>query len=153
VTELLEVRDVDRLDLEFSLPQDLLARVRAGTPVEWEVEGVDDGKGRGEISVIFPALDEATRTFRCRLTVGNPGTRFRPGVLVKARAVVAEARGVLAVPAAALSRTGAGWEATVLAGGRPERRPVEIGIRSADRFEVRAGLSEGEKVWVPRFSG
>jgi len=147
------IQEVDRLDLEFSLPQELLARVGPGTRVEYEVEGIAGGKGCGTVAVIFPALDEATRSFRCRLTIDDPGGKYRPGVLVNVRAVVAEAREVLSVPTAALVRAGTGWEATVLAGGKPERRPVEVGVRAADRTEVRSGLAEGDRVWVPRTAG
>jgi RND family efflux transporter MFP subunit len=153
VTELLEVREVERLDLEFSLPQELLAKVRQGTRVEYEVEGIRDGKGSGQVEVIFPALDEATRSFRCRLTVPNGEMKCRPGALVKVMLIVDEVKDALAVPLSALSRAGAGWEATVLANGRPERRAVEIGVRAAELVEVRSGLGEGEKVWVPRTTG
>ncbi len=150
ITSLLEIQEMDVLDLEFSLPQEMLSRVRTGTRVEFEAEGVEGGAARGEISIVYPAVDELTRSFRSRVVVENEGMKFRPGLLVKARVVDREEKDVLVVPSSALSRSASGWQALVLAEGPPARRAVELGVRTEDESEVKAGLSEGERVWVPR---
>src|SRR5579863_6057215 len=83
ITYVLEVQEVELLDLEFSLPQDMLSRVKKGTSLTYEVAGVVSGRGRGTISIIYPALDEATRSFRCRATIDNPDLKFKPGMLAQ----------------------------------------------------------------------
>jgi membrane fusion protein (multidrug efflux system) len=87
VVRLLEVQETQVLHLEFALPQALLARARPGLPVEFSVEGERDPPARAEVAVIFPVVDEATRTFRCRVVVDNAAGRWRPGVLADVRAL------------------------------------------------------------------
>jgi len=150
ITHLIEVQEIDILDLEFSLPQDMISRVRKGTGIEFDVEGVEGGPGSGEISAIYPAMDEKTRSFRCRVQVKNEDLKYRPGLLVKVRVVDREVGDTLVVPARALSQTAAGWQALVLVDERPERRSVQVGLRTDDRLEIKEGLVEGDRIWLPR---
>ncbi len=92
VTHLLEIQEVDRLYLEFSLPQELLAEVRAGTALEFQVEGGVAGWRTGHVAVIFPAIDEATRAFRCRAEIDNTDGLLAPGLLARVRVALAEGR-------------------------------------------------------------
>lgn len=90
ITELLEVRQVDTLFLEFSMPQEYLEVVHEGTLLEFTVEGVAGESIASKIAVVFPALDEATRSVRCRAIIPNPDRRLQPGVLVRVRVVEGE---------------------------------------------------------------
>ena len=149
ITDLMVVQEIDRLDLEFSLPQEMLTRVRPGTRVEFEAEGAG-AKGSGAVAVVFPSLDEATRSIRCRLTMDNKDLRFRPGLLVKVEVIEDEVKDALVIPSGALTRTTGGWQVVVLADGKPDRRSIRVGIRAEERLEVKDGLTEGDRVWVPR---
>jgi len=146
VTHLLEIQEVGTLYLEFALPQELLGSVAVGTPLEFEVEGVPDGAGVGAVAVIFPALDEATRSFRCRAILDNKAHKYSPGLLARVRVVTHEIADALVVPRAALTPGAAGWTAQVLEAGRPVARAVEVGRVGDDRAEVLGGLAEGERV-------
>ena len=149
VTQLLEIQQVDTLELEFSLPQSMLSRVGPGTRVHFEVEGVEGSSGSAGISTVFPALRDATRSFRCRVLVKNPDGKLRPGLLVQVRIVDEVAQGALIVPGKALVETATGPHAFVLDGGKPARREVKTGVEEGDRVQVLEGLAEGEQVWVP----
>ncbi|RMF93678.1 MAG: efflux RND transporter periplasmic adaptor subunit [Nitrospinota bacterium] len=145
VTHLLEVQDIRVLELEFSLPQEFLAQVQPGTPVMFRIEGIEEG--RGKIDTVFPALDETTRSFRCRVLIDNADRRLRPGLLVQVQ-VVQEATDVLAVPRQALSQTASGWQVVVDEDGTPTPRRVEVGLLTQEEAEIREGLQEGERVWI-----
>jgi membrane fusion protein (multidrug efflux system) len=146
ISHLLRLQQVDRLELEFSLPQNLLSRVKQGTAVDYEVEGVDAGRGRGQIAVVYPEIDEQTRAFRCKVEVGNADGRFRPGLLSRVR-IADERKDVLIVPRQALEQSVSGWYVRVQ--GEADRRKVEVGLVTDEQAEVQSGLKEGEKVWVP----
>jgi multidrug efflux pump subunit AcrA (membrane-fusion protein) len=150
VTHLLEIQEIGTLQLEFSLPQDMLSQVRGGTPVEFEVEGVEGGKGSGEISAVYPRLDEATRSFRCRVLVENEGLKFRPGLLAQVRVVVREVQDKLVVPLKALWRTATGWQVVVSNEGHPIPRNIEVGLMTQDEAEVLSDLREDDQVFVPK---
>jgi len=150
VTELLEIRDVASLDLEFRLPQRMLSRVSAATVLLWEIEGVADGRGESTLSLILPDLDEATRTFRCRTVLPNPDGRLRPGLLARVRVVEDSPREALYIPAAAIVSSQRGPSVRVLEGGRPALRPVRTGESWGDFLEVLEGLSPGDRILVAK---
>ena len=148
VTPLLEVQDVETLLLEFSLPQEMLASVHKGTPVSYEVSGASAARAAGTVQIVYPAIDEATRSFRCRVAVSNKDFRYRPGQLVQVRVLEREVPNALAVPRTALQQTANGWRVTVEADGKPQARPVKVGLLTEDAAEITQGLSAGQRVWI-----
>lgn len=144
VTHLLEIQETATLELEFALPQSWLASVRAGTGLTFDVEGVPDGAGAAAVEVVFPAIDEMTRSFRCRAVVANDGGRYRPGLLAQVRVTVRSAKGALVVPESALRRGTAGWQ--VATAPRGDLRDVVVGIVADGLAEIRSGLAEGDLV-------
>jgi len=147
ITPLLEIQEVSVLELLFSLPQESLPRVKKGMPVLFRVEGLPGGQGMATLETIFPANDEATRAFRCRVIVQNPNQVLRPSLLAQVGVVKRQLPNVLAVPRSALTETLTGWRATVVADGKREARDVKIGlITFMDSVEILDGLREGEQV-------
>ena len=57
-----------------------------------------------------------------------------------------EAPRVLRMPASALVRDGANWFTFVVQNGRTIRRAVTVGQRGGELFEVRGGVSDGDRV-------
>lgn len=149
VSHLVEVQEVETLELEFSLPQRLLTRVDTGTAVSYEIEGLEDLSGKGPIDVLFPQVDEATRSFRCRLFVDNTNKALRPGLLVRVQ-VMARPIGGLAIPRKALQRTAAGWHVIVQENGREAKRTVEVEMAGEATAIILSGLKEGESIKVPK---
>ena len=146
VTHLLEVQDIATLYLEFSLPQELLSLVRTGTPLTFAAEGVAGAESSGEVATIFPAIDEATRSFRCRTIVENTNQTFRPGMLCRVQVVSREAPDALAVPRAALRSAASGWKVIVSNDGHSVERTVQVGLLTDEWAEIKEGLREGDKV-------
>jgi HlyD family secretion protein len=65
---------------------------------------------------------------------------------VEARIVIWSADNAVKVPESAVFRQGQAWNAFVIAGGRAQRREIEIGHRSDTEEEVLRGLAEGDQV-------
>ncbi len=145
-TQVLEIQEVNTLYLEFSLPQETRERVKEGTPLEFEVEGVPGGVGIATVDTVFPAIDAATRSFRCRAVISNTTRRYQPGMLAKVRVLTGEAVGALLVPRQALVSTASGWQVTVLEGEHPRQRTVSVGLMTDEAAEILEGLEEGEAV-------
>ena len=68
---------------------------------------------------------------------------------VEANIVVAEAKGVLVLPAEAIKD----GHVLRVSDGEVERVPVEAGIRGTDRVEVRGALADGDLVVSPPLAG
>ena len=147
VTHLLEIQDISSLELEFSLPQEMLASVKEGqTRVLFDVEGITAGHGEATVTLVYPAIEESTRSFRCRAVVPNPDHRFRPGLLVRVRAAVHTVEGALVAPRSALRQTSTGWEVTVSRAGKETSQAVKVGIVGEEKAEILEGVAEGENV-------
>jgi len=149
VTQLVEVQEVGVLELLFSLPQDLLRSVRPGTEVEFEVEGMKGSGGTGKIDVVFPAMDESTRSFRCRVLVDNAEGKYRPGLLARVRAVEEEIKDAVVVPRQAVAETAAGWQVWASGGDGPALQPVRVGAVTEEEVEILEGLKAGDRVLFP----
>ncbi len=148
-----EIQETGTLYLEFSLPQELLGIIKVGAPLDYEVEGVKDGTGKGQVAVVFPSIDEATRSFRCRTIIESKDRKFRPGLLARVWVVDRSVDSALIVPKAALDQTATGWRVMVSAGGTAVSRPVTVGLMTDDAAEITGGLKEGEQVLVPQVIG
>jgi len=149
VTHIVEVQETASLDLEFLLPQPMLARVGAGTLIAWDAEGLAGDRVTIPIEKILPDIDEATRSFRCRATVANPEGRLRPGMLARVRVLEESAREALFVPSDAVSAAEDGSEVRIIQDGKPAARTVKTGERFGDFVEIVEGLTAGDRIVVP----
>jgi len=149
ITALVEIQDTSVLELEFSLPQELLRVIRAGTPVEFEAEGVQGTRRPGKIDVVFPALDESTRSFRCRVLVENPDLKYRAGLLGRVRVVEEEVKDALTIPRAAATPAGDLWQVLGNGGDGPAPRPVKVGLVTEEDVQILEGLKAGDRVLLP----
>jgi Cu(I)/Ag(I) efflux system membrane fusion protein len=103
-------------------------------------------KFKGAISVINPFLDETKRTAKVRIDIANPDFNLRPGMYVNAELEMNMGEG-LTVPVSAIMPTGARNIAFVDKGqGKLEPRLVQLGAKYGHFYEVKNGLTEGERV-------
>ncbi|MFD7084898.1 efflux RND transporter periplasmic adaptor subunit [Streptomyces sp. NPDC059918] len=85
--------------------------------------------------------------YAATLTVTSPTDDLRSGLSASIQVVVGEASGVLSVPAAAVSGTGANRSVTVVKGdGTAVRTPVTVGLEGDSTDQILSGVAEGEKV-------
>ena len=98
---------------------------------------------------VVPVVDEATRTAKVRIELGNDHGKLSFGQLVTARLVGDPPNGaepVLAVPRSAIQRVDGRSVVFVKGDSGFERRIVELGVSTGDQIEVRRGVKAGELV-------
>jgi RND family efflux transporter MFP subunit len=81
VTKLLEIVSIDAPYVEFSVPQVQGANVGVGTVVTMRIEGKQDHELTAPIELMYPDVDEKTRSTKCRASL--PSGELRPGALVR----------------------------------------------------------------------
>ncbi len=146
-TEILELADLDRLWVQaevFGAQSDWL---ETGQHAEVSLAYRPGERRDGEISHIYPELDEFTRTVRARIALDNPGTRFRPGMWTAITIHAGDSDEHVFVPLEALIRTGR--DARIVVREHDEHfvvRHVEPGEVSGERVAILDGLAEGEEV-------
>lgn len=139
---------------EFSLQQQALADLHTGQAAVLRTDTFPNRQWSGEVTIINPAVEEATRSVRVRATFDNPGGDLRPGMFVNVEVLARDQRSVLAVPATAIIYAPYGdsvfvipQEAQAASGTRAaQQRFIQAGERRGDFVEVLSGLTEGETV-------
>lgn len=83
VTNVLEVQAIHPLYLEFSVPQAYCNYLHVGSPLSFEIDGLELKSHTSQIDLIYPILDETTHSLRCRAVIDNKDFNIRPGSLAK----------------------------------------------------------------------
>jgi YHS domain-containing protein len=100
------------------------------------------------VSHTLPRFDGASRSWRVRLELDNPGLVFRPEMFVDVEFQVPLPAAV-SVPTGAVIDTGRRKIVYAVVGeGLFEPREVQTGWRTGDRVEIVRGLQPGEKIAV-----
>lgn len=102
----------------------------------------------GRIAEILPVVDNATRTYRARITLENPHNRLQPGMYLNVRlAQAVQGEPVMAIPREALIQTGSS-NTVLLAQGDGHFIPKEVsaGREFGEWVEIRQGLAAGDRV-------
>jgi HlyD family secretion protein len=148
---LLEVGDPRALEIVSDLLSTDAVKVRPGNAVlveQWGGERTIHGTVRrvepsGFMKVSALGVEEQ------RVNVVEEAWKaLGDGYRVEVRIVIWEAKDAVKVPTTSLFRSGEGWSAFVVEGGRARARAVEIGRRNGLEAEVLKGLAPGETVIV-----
>jgi membrane fusion protein (multidrug efflux system) len=142
--------------VNFSLPQQDLARLRPGLSVRLTAAGLGQEPVTGEITAINPELDGATRSVTLQATVANSDERLRPGMFATVTVVLPDRQEVLALPATAVLYAPYSDSVFVVEEKKDEatgvvsqvlrQQFVRIGEKRGDFVAVREGLKPGESV-------
>jgi membrane fusion protein, copper/silver efflux system len=124
-----------------------LAQIKVGTEVTIRPRALQGRSFSGAVSLIYPHLNPQTRTGRIRIQVPNLDEELRPEMYVDADIQTGSSEPVLAVPDSAVIDSGSRQVVFIDKGdGRLEPRDVKPGAKGAGFTEIRAGVSEGDKV-------
>lgn len=142
--------DVERLEIEASVPVELIGGLKIGRTLDVVV---DAGTVlEAEVRTLLPVENVSTRTRPVRLSVDVdevPSFLLADGRSVTLQVPVSDPRMALLVPKDALVQgLGGQWRVFVAEEGMAVPRTVTIGQANGTRFEVLSGLAEGELVVV-----
>lgn len=130
--------DVFEQDLQF---------VQAGSRAHIEVAAYPGVHMMGQVSFVYPTVDERSRTNRVRLTVDNPDLRLKPGMFATMYLDAKIGEDAPVVPHDAVVVTG---ERNLVflrtPDGMLEPREVVLGARAGNRVQILQGLTEGQTI-------
>ncbi len=150
---ILHIAQIDKLKVLVQISEQYFPNVKVGMPVEM---GVDIYPGRsfaGEVSLIYPTLDAATRTFTVEVTVPNESKLLRPGMYGRTQFNMGTKEAVLVRDVAVQKQFGSAENYVFVDNnGVAERRRVTKGRQVGDQIDILSGLKPGERVLVTGFS-
>lgn len=154
-TPITSLHSVSPMYAEFSLPQQALAEVKVGQKIQMTVDIFPGSKWEGEVSVINPEVEVATRNVRIRATVENPDARLAPGMFVNVEALSSDDHQVVIIPATSVIYAPYGDSVFVVEEKKKpdgkialtaRQRFVRLGARRGDFVAVVSGISPGESM-------
>ncbi len=124
------------------------ALLQPGLPVRLTTDAFPGEVFPGQIERIAPIFKEATRQARVELLIANPDQRLKPGMFIRATAVLARQPAAVIVPEQALTtRDGQTGVFLVAADGQSVSwQAVKVGIRNAERVELVGSSLHGRVV-------
>ncbi len=143
---LYDIVDLSTIWVQADVYEVNLPFVKLGQPASLTLPYQPGRVWRGRVVFINPTVDPATRTIKARLEFANPKGELKPDMY--ADVVIGGARGTrLAVPESAVIATGERNVVFVAKGdGVFEPREVVLGVKVLNLYEIKQGISEGEKV-------
>jgi HlyD family secretion protein len=148
-TPLLTVMDIGRVVARVNVPESQATGIKLGQSATLTQTGNSE-KLEGAVTVVSPATDPNTTTVQVWITANNPGERFKPGAAVHAAILSETIHNAVVVPASAILPGEEGGTAvlTVGADSVAHLRPVDVGVRYADKVQILNGVRPGEEVVV-----
>lgn len=146
-SRLYRIADLSTVWVEGEVFEQDLQFVDVGSQAHIEVTAYPGEHMMGTVSFVYPTVEVASRTNRVRVSVPNPGLRFKPGMFATVFFEVAAIRDDIAVPLEAVVVTGERNLVFV----RDEEGPlvpheVVLGARAGDLVQILSGLVEGETI-------
>lgn len=162
------LESVDPIEVDFSLPEDTLARVEPGLGVTVRIDAFGGEVFEGRITALESRVNADTRNYDVRATLPNADGRLRPGQFARVSVEMPESREVVVVPRTAVQYSSYGTSVYIVQKdpdkGPPPAEPnpnmppytdlmvrqrfVELGEARGDFIAVTEGLEAGERVAV-----
>jgi len=145
-TKLYTIADLNTVWVYANVPQNDVGRVRPGDHAKVTLDAYPGKSFSARVDQILPQVDQATRTVRVRLVMGNSGLALKPGMYVNV-AITAELGRQLVVPSSAILHSGQRSVAFLDRGeGNLEPRTVTTGPEADGNIVILAGLKAGDRV-------
>ena len=145
---LVRVSDNYRLRLDFPVSVDYVKAVKLGDPVTVRVDSLDGKTFTGAISRFTDQVDDNTRTMITEIDVPNPNLELMPGMYANVILKVENHLHALAIPTEAVSGEKTRTVYVVNHDHQIEERAVQLGLETPEKYEVLAGLHQGEELIV-----
>ncbi|MCR5395442.1 MAG: efflux RND transporter periplasmic adaptor subunit [Bacteroidales bacterium] len=124
--------------------------VKVGMPISnISIDAYPGETFEGRVSIIYPTINAATRTFQIEVQIPNLKQRVRPGMFARVTLNFGTANRVLVPDQAVVKQTGSGERFVyVISGGKAYHKTIELGRRLDAEYEILSGINAGDEVVV-----
>ena len=144
--QLYRIAALDRIWIDADFYEADIGALEKGLSVTVSTPYTTGKTHEGEITYLYPYLDEQSRTLKARIELPNPELTLRPGMYADVTLELPLGQR-LAVPEEAVLYTGPRRIVFVDVGaGRFSPRDVQLGVKADGYYEILSGLSRGDIV-------
>lgn len=142
------IAQIDRLRLVVPVPESVVPKIRVGSALSVHVSALDRIFA-GKIARISDDVQTSTRTMDIEVDVPNPNGVLVPGMYADTNLTVEKREDALTIPVqATTSRDGKHFVMVVNRQNTIEERLIQTGLETANKVEVKSGLSKDEMVVI-----
>ncbi len=136
---------VDKVKIDFTLPESYANVIKKGNVVEVETDRNGGTRRRATILAIEPQINTSTRNILVRAALQGAGVS--PGSFVKVYINAGDDQAIL-VPANAIIPDARAKQVVLVKNGKAQFTQIQTGIRKEGSVEVTSGLQNGDSVIV-----
>lgn len=140
--------DISVIKVDFSVPEVLISRIKAGAAVVAHSDAYPARPFQGFAKTVDSRVDPITRAVEVRAEVPNPDGTLQQGMLLTVTLVLEKRAAAMLIPEEALVPVGEDQFIFVVENGKAAQKKIVIGERQRGSVEVREGLSPDAKVIV-----
>ena len=149
---ILRIGDISTVTIWAQVSEADIVRVKAGQDVYFTILG-DSRRWTGKIRQVLPTPELINNVvfYDVLFDIPNPERELKIQMTAQVFIVLAQAKGILMIPTAAIGNAGEGSTVQIQvlkADGKMESRTIKIGIKSEIMAEVKDGLLEKEQVVI-----
>jgi membrane fusion protein (multidrug efflux system) len=146
-TKIAAMQKMDRVKIEFSIPERYVSQVNVGTTVSFKVDGIQKIYN-AKIYAIEPRIDPINRNVLIRAICENSNGVLLPGLFAKIEVPLNDKEGVFLIPTQSIVPILKGNKVFIIHGDSATEQKVEISGRNELNVEVVSGLKTGDSVIV-----
>jgi membrane fusion protein (multidrug efflux system) len=144
-TALVTLREVDKLKLDFSVPEKYSSEITPGIKVQFTLQG-DDQKYDAEVLASEQGIDYTSRNLKVRAIVQTPSPSLVPGAFATVELRLKQIEAALLIPNQAIIPQEKDKRVIVASKGKAKFVIVKTGIRKSSRVEVLSGINPGDTI-------
>lgn len=147
-TKTFRITNPTPLKANVFVPERELARLAPGQTAVASIDALGERTFPARVTLVSPAIDPATATFKVTLEVDDHDGVLKPGMFARIGIVFERKAAALQVPRVALIEADGAHSVFVIEDGKAVQRAVTTGLTDGGNIEVTTGVGEGDSVVV-----
>lgn len=148
-TPVLVVEQIVPVKLLINISENYFSKIKKGSPVKVKFDVFEGEVFNGKISLIYPTINAATRTFPVELVLDNEEMKVRPGMFARVEINFGSENHVVVPDLAIVKQAGSGDRYVfVYEKGIVHYKKVELGRRMGSEYELISGVDNNSQVVV-----
>lgn len=145
----LVVEQITPVKLMINVSEGHFTDVKKGAPVKVRLDVYGEEEFQGYISLVYPTIDAATRTFQVEVKLDNKDQRVRPGMFARVVLNFGTENNVVVPDLAIVKQAGSGDRYVyVYNDGKVSYNKVELGRRMGTEYELKSGVPNNSQVVI-----
>ena len=145
----LTVMQINPVKVMVNVSESYYTQLKIGMPITVKFDVFEGQSFQGKVSLIYPTINEQSRTIPVEIKLSNNNNKIRPGMFARVVLQFGKVKHVVVPDQSIVKQSGSGARFVyIYNNGKVEYKQIELGRRIGAEFEIISGLNGGEQVVV-----